>query len=90
MVASHFPFEAAVGHNGAVWVRAGSVAHIITFGAILRAADEAASGVTADSDTVVETKAGKKSKNEVKRESEEVVAGALAETHIDRIVSLYT
>lgn len=38
-VAAHFPFEAAIGLNGLVWVRTATPQHAIALGAILRAAD---------------------------------------------------
>ncbi|SJX62351.1 related to RRP40-protein involved in ribosomal RNA processing, component of the exosome complex [Sporisorium reilianum f. sp. reilianum] len=38
-VAAHFPFEAAVGANGAVWVRANEPRHVIAVGKVLDAAD---------------------------------------------------
>lgn len=41
-VAAHFPFEAAIGLNGLVWVRTATPEHAIALGAILRAADAAA------------------------------------------------
>ena len=41
LVAAHFPFEAAVGQNGAVWVRANEVKHVIAVGKVLEAADQA-------------------------------------------------
>lgn len=38
-VAAHFPFEAAVGANGAVWVRANEPKHVIAVGKVLEAVD---------------------------------------------------
>ncbi|TKY86535.1 hypothetical protein EX895_004684 [Sporisorium graminicola] len=38
-VATHFPFEAAVGANGTVWVRANEPRHVIAVGKVLEAAD---------------------------------------------------
>ncbi|CEH18431.1 Exosomal 3'-5' exoribonuclease complex subunit Rrp40 [Ceraceosorus bombacis] len=38
-LASHFPFEAATGHNGKIWVQAGCVEHLIAFGKVLQKAD---------------------------------------------------
>ncbi|SNX84592.1 related to RRP40 - protein involved in ribosomal RNA processing, component of the exosome complex [Melanopsichium pennsylvanicum] len=38
-VATYFPFEAAIGANGAVWVRANHVKHVIAVGKVLQAAD---------------------------------------------------
>lgn len=40
-VASHFPFEAAIGLNGLVWVRTATPAQAVALGAVLRAADAA-------------------------------------------------
>jgi exosome complex component RRP40 len=39
LVAAHFPFEAAIGQNGAVWVRANEPSHLIAVGRLLHAAD---------------------------------------------------
>ena len=39
LVAQHFPFEAAIGQNGAVWVRANEPSHLIAVGRVLQAAD---------------------------------------------------
>lgn len=38
-IATHLPFEAAVGANGAVWVRAASPKHVIAVCKVLEAAD---------------------------------------------------
>ncbi|SPO26075.1 related to RRP40 - protein involved in ribosomal RNA processing, component of the exosome complex [Ustilago trichophora] len=39
LVANHFPFEAAVGANGLVWIRANQVKHVIAVSKVLQAAD---------------------------------------------------
>ncbi|GAK67754.1 exosome complex exonuclease rrp40 [Moesziomyces antarcticus] len=39
LVAAHFPFEAAIGQNGAVWVRANEPSHLVAVGRLLHAAD---------------------------------------------------
>ncbi|UZJ51988.1 hypothetical protein CBS101457_001308 [Exobasidium rhododendri] len=39
-LASHFPFEVAVGVNGYVWVRAGQAKHVIAVGKVLEQADK--------------------------------------------------
>ncbi|WFD04530.1 exosome non-catalytic core subunit rrp40 [Malassezia obtusa] len=46
-VATHFPFEAAIGLNGLVWVRAATPEHVVALGAILRAADAGAGAADA-------------------------------------------
>ena len=40
LVAAHFPFEAAVGANGAVWVRANEAKNVVAVGKVLQAADQ--------------------------------------------------
>lgn len=54
-IASHFPFEAAIGQNGAIWARATEPKHIIAIGKVLEAADQVAtahhSGAEQDMDT---------------------------------------
>jgi exosome complex component RRP40 len=39
-LSTNFPFEAAVGHNGIVWVRAAGPRQLIAFGKVLEAADK--------------------------------------------------
>ena len=39
-IAAHFPFEAAVGHNGLVWVRAAHPKHVIAVNKVLQHADQ--------------------------------------------------
>ena len=39
-LASHFPFEVAIGVNGYVWVRAGQAKHVIAVGKVLEQADQ--------------------------------------------------
>ncbi|PWY99871.1 hypothetical protein BCV70DRAFT_200785 [Testicularia cyperi] len=41
-VAGQFPFEAAIGQNGAVWIRASSAKHVVAVGKVLQAADQIA------------------------------------------------
>lgn len=41
-LATHFPFEVAIGVNGYVWVRAKNVKHVIAVGKVLERADAAA------------------------------------------------
>lgn len=50
-VSAHFAFEAAVGVNGLVWVRAASAEHVVALGRVLAAADRACLDHTMDSDT---------------------------------------
>lgn len=50
-LATHFPFEVAVGVNGYIWVRAGSPRHVIAVGKVLERADRIAGHTSSSGDS---------------------------------------
>lgn len=51
-LASHFPFEVAIGVNGYVWVKAGQPKHVIAVGKVLERADKVKGSTSMSQDPI--------------------------------------